>query len=171
MSFINAIQPYFLSFCVIQPFFSCMKSWLISWLHLKTKYFFFRDLFKVTFFWRSTPFTALVVFSRIILRPNITLPCRSACWCRQHVSGLEILKKIDCMEMYTSPGVIAYIFFRHDWRKLTNFGFSLVFGDFSWMVNFQMNFFHLKLKFLIAIFSFCTITETFRNCIWKLNWV
>ena len=43
-------------------------------------------------------------------------------------------------------------------------------GDFSWMVIVGKNCFHLKLKFLIAMFSFCTITETFLNCIEKLNW-
>ena len=84
----------FPNFLRLPAFFSCKKWWLNLWFHLKTKYFFFRDFFKVTLFWCSTPFTALVVFWRTNLRPKNTLSRRSPCWCRKFVSGLQILETI-----------------------------------------------------------------------------
>ena len=118
MSFINAMELYFLCFLSLPASFSC-KYWKKLRLLLKTIQSGFIIFFWLsTVFWCSTPFTAIVVFWRIILDLVKETDCWWSCSSKFFFLASEVLIKLERFEMSPSFEPGAQIVFRRKWRKV-----------------------------------------------------
>ena len=132
----------------------------------------FRSMFfsRLTLFWCSTLFTAVIDFSMTTLVEPIRKDGRCwPCWCQNCLSGLPRLeKKWNLGEMHTSLGQCPQLLFRHKGKKLDTllFFFDVLAKITARLVG--MSFFpNLRQVFLLG-FSRTQCHEKICMCIPKL---